>query len=77
MLLDRDFEHLAGAGTVDVPSVPESFNAPFPAGQAGENSCHDEFAIGFGNERNTDQLAEDLGNIGVAHPLFFLLFCFI
>ena len=70
VLLDRDLEHLACAGAVDVSTFLEYLLTPrFPgvpgdnAGLDGRKVGHEELGAILGNERGADQLRERIRHI--------------
>ena len=74
MLLDRDFEHLAGRGAVDVAALGKDLLTPLFTGHPCDDACFNgrkvrdnELLAVSGNEGRPDQLRERVRHILIQH----------
>ena len=74
VLLNRDFEHLAGGGTVNVAAGAENFCSPFFTGKVAKHPGfdrgkvrNDELVPWPGNEGSSDQFGKDTRHRIIQH----------
>ena len=80
MFLDRDFEHLACGGAIDVAVIGEDVQSPLFPGNEGKHAgfdcgkvCHDELPAGRRYERRPDELRKCIRYVVVEYLHHFII----